>query len=350
MALGRISGPLLKANLVRDGVNLAFETDLLYLDVVNSRVGVNNSSPQYDLDVNGTTKTTTLTASNSLTAGNISFSGNTISSTNSIINFSPAAGNPTIYQATLQVGSLQLNNNTISTSVTDTSIQISPNGSGQLSVTGNTSITGNLSVGGNISTTGNVTIGGNIILGTNPVDTIVLNASIASNIIPLTDNTYDLGTSSLRWRSVYANNLYSTNLRLNSLNIGNINFSGNTISTSTNTDLTLVGNGTGGITLGNFRIKGSTITNVVPGAVTSFVQSGTGYFDFSNAAGFVPPVGNSNNRPNYTPPLGMARYNTDSQALEVWNGTQWASPAGAAAGITDAQAITIAVEYAITLG
>ncbi len=32
MAIGRISGPLLKSNLIRDGVNLAFETDLLYLD------------------------------------------------------------------------------------------------------------------------------------------------------------------------------------------------------------------------------------------------------------------------------------------------------------------------------
>jgi hypothetical protein len=33
MAVGRITGTLLKANLLRDGVDLAFETDLLYLDV-----------------------------------------------------------------------------------------------------------------------------------------------------------------------------------------------------------------------------------------------------------------------------------------------------------------------------
>lgn len=349
MALGRISGPLLKANLVRDGVNLAFETDLLYLDVVNSRVGVNNSSPQYDLDVNGTTKTTTLTVSNQLTAGNIVFSGNTVSSSNSTINFNPAAGNPTVYQNTLQVGNIQATGSTISTIATNSQLIIAPNGTGNLLINGNTVVNGDLTVNGNISATGNVTIGGNIILGTNPVDTIVLNASIASNILPLTDNTYDIGTSSLRWRSVYANNLYSTNLRLNSLNIGNINFTGNTISTSTNTDLTIVGNGSGGVSLGNFRIVGSTITNTVAGAVTTFAQSGTGYFKFSTANGFVPPVGNSNNRPNVVT-IGMTRYNTDSQALEIWNGTQWASPAGSAAGITDSQAITIAVEYAITLG
>ena len=38
MAVGRISGPLLKANLLRNGVDLAFETDLLYLDVNNNRI------------------------------------------------------------------------------------------------------------------------------------------------------------------------------------------------------------------------------------------------------------------------------------------------------------------------
>ena len=58
MAVGRISGPLLKSNLVRNGIDLAFETNLLYLDVNNSRLGVKTSTPQYELDVNGTTKTT----------------------------------------------------------------------------------------------------------------------------------------------------------------------------------------------------------------------------------------------------------------------------------------------------
>ena len=62
MAVGRISGPLLKSNLVRNGIDLAFETDLLYLDVNNSRLGVKTSSPQYELDVNGTTRTTNIIA------------------------------------------------------------------------------------------------------------------------------------------------------------------------------------------------------------------------------------------------------------------------------------------------
>jgi hypothetical protein len=44
MAVGRISGPLLAKNLLRDGVNLAFETNLLYLDVTTGRIGINTSS------------------------------------------------------------------------------------------------------------------------------------------------------------------------------------------------------------------------------------------------------------------------------------------------------------------
>ena len=58
MAVGRITGPLLAKNLLRDGVDLAFETDLLYLDVNTGRIGIKTSSPQYTLDVNGSTNVT----------------------------------------------------------------------------------------------------------------------------------------------------------------------------------------------------------------------------------------------------------------------------------------------------
>jgi hypothetical protein len=55
MAIQRIPGNMLQSNLERNGVDLAFETNLLYLDVVNGRVGIGTSAPQaYKLDVNGT--------------------------------------------------------------------------------------------------------------------------------------------------------------------------------------------------------------------------------------------------------------------------------------------------------
>ncbi len=58
MAIGRISGSVLKSNLTRNGVDLAFETSLLYLDVTNSRVGIGTSEPSTALHVVGNTTIT----------------------------------------------------------------------------------------------------------------------------------------------------------------------------------------------------------------------------------------------------------------------------------------------------
>lgn len=76
MAVGRISGPLLKANLERNGIDLAVETDLLYIDVTNNRIGINKNSPGCDLDVNGTIcsdriNTDFLTVQNNYNLGNV---------------------------------------------------------------------------------------------------------------------------------------------------------------------------------------------------------------------------------------------------------------------------------------
>ena len=51
MAIGRISGSVLKSNLTRNGVDLAIETNLLYLDVTNSRIGIGTSEPSTTLQV-----------------------------------------------------------------------------------------------------------------------------------------------------------------------------------------------------------------------------------------------------------------------------------------------------------
>ena len=142
MAIGRISGQMLKSNLVRDGVDLAFETDLLYLDVVNSRIGVNKSSPLHDLDVNGTTKSTDLEVTNQFDIGNITVTGNTISSDLSTITFAPSGAEPTIYNARLVVDDIQILGNTISTEVSNSALELRANGTGIIDIYGNTNITG----------------------------------------------------------------------------------------------------------------------------------------------------------------------------------------------------------------
>jgi len=56
MAINRISGDILESNLIRSS-DLAFNTNLLYVDVANGRIGVKTDSPgNFALDVNGNTR------------------------------------------------------------------------------------------------------------------------------------------------------------------------------------------------------------------------------------------------------------------------------------------------------
>jgi hypothetical protein len=355
MAIGRITGPLLKSNLIRDGVDLAFETDLLYLDVNNSRIGVNTSSPQYDLDVAGLAKTTNLEVTDQLTIGNFTVSGNTITSDQPTINFVASGGEATAYHSRLIVNDIELDGNTISTISSNANLELRPNGTGIVDIQAPTEITGNLAVSGNINAEGDITIGGNLIIGDNITDSITINASIKSHLIPETNITYDLGSSSFHWRNVYANGIFADNLSLSSFTVGNISLHDNVITTTSGQDLILDPNGSGAIRLGNFSIRNNVITNTVSGSVTELTQTGTGYFKISGTNGFVPPRGSTAARPWSLPedPLaieGMTRYNTDSKALEIWDGNVWASPAGTIGAVSESTAIEIAIQYALTLG
>ena len=350
MAIGRISGQLLKSNLLRAGENLAFETDLLYLDVVNSRIGIKTSAPTVDLDVNGHTRSTNLTVDTQLNVGDLHFTGNTITSDSGTINFAAAAGEATVYHSRLQIDDLQLQGNTISTTVSNSSIEIDPNGTGTVNIIANTNITGNLVVSGNVNATGNVVIGGNIQIGDALTDNIVINASIRSDLVPETDNTYDLGSPTFRWRAIYVNDFYTTALNVPTLDIGNLMFRDNEITTTTGQDLYIDGNGAGGVRLGNFRIVDNVITNVSTNAITQIAQTGTGYFKIQGTNGFVPPRGDDAQRPTAYAVLGMTRYNINSKALEVWDGLAWASPAGASGAVSEIQANDISASFAIMLG
>lgn len=350
MAIGRISGPLLKANLIRDGVDLAFETDLLYLDVNNSRIGVNTATPQYDLDVNGTLHAENLLIDNDVTLSEITFSGNNISSSNGTITFQASLNSPTVYHAKLIVDDFMIQGNTISTEVSNSPIEIIPNGTGIVDIQSSTRITGDLTVTGDINTTGSITIGGNIIIGDESTDSIVINAGIASDLIPSEDDTWALGSPLFRWADIHVNNFFTTALNVPELDIGNLIFRNNEITTTPGQDVVISGNGTGGARIGNFRITANIITNIEIDAVSVIQQSGSGYFKIDTNNGFVVPVGTTGQRPIGYEATGMTRFNSDLRALEIWDGFTWISPSGAFGTITRPQAEDIAAAFALTLG
>ena len=273
MAVGRISGPLLKDNLLRNGVNLAFETSLLYLDVKNGRVGINNAAPLYQLDVIGTTRTTTIEATNQASLASFTLTGNTISSTSPTINFVPSGANGVVYQGRATIGTqLAMTGNVISTVGTNVDLIINTTGTGQ------TKFNGNVLVNGDLHATGSITADGSLTLGDANTDNVTFGGEITSDIIPDITNTYSLGNSVKQWLNIYAQtgnivNANATNLNTTNARTSAIDFTGSTISTiNTNTDINLISTGTGGTQIGNVRFSDNKITNVVAGAVTTIEQ------------------------------------------------------------------------------
>lgn len=203
MALGKISGPLLKENLLRQGVDLAFEDDLIYLDVNNRKVGIKTSSPTHDLTVNGTTRTSNLEVVNAAQIGNIVLDNNQVYSTTGTLNLSPTIGGQVVYQNKLLVDDIQIEGNQIATVNSNADLNFTTSGTGKINLNGNTEVIGNLHA------TGTITADGNLQLGDSDTDSITFNADIASNIIPDLNNVFQLGTNSKRWKDIWVGTLHA---------------------------------------------------------------------------------------------------------------------------------------------
>ena len=217
MAIGRISGPLLKSDLLRNGVDLAFETDLLYLDVTNRRIGVRTTNPQYALDVAGVARVTDLEITNNVfNVGNVTIDGNNNSITTTAQEFTVTTADSVLIGNRVEVGDLEINNSFIENKNTNDDLYIRANGTGTINIEGNTNITGNLHATGNISADGDIQIGDA------DTDNIILNAEIASDIIPDANDTYSLGTATKRWSTAYLNNTYVDTLQTNDIDFGDL--------------------------------------------------------------------------------------------------------------------------------
>ena len=164
MAIGRISGSVLKSNLTRNGTDLAFETNLLYLDVTNSRIGIGTSEPSTTLTISGTTTTTGFTANGAINIDgtgtsnmdNVIIGANTAAAVtttslvattadinagtidNATIGAStPAAITGTTITGTSIVGDgVTITDNTVKTNASNANLELDANGSGKVSISG----------------------------------------------------------------------------------------------------------------------------------------------------------------------------------------------------------------------
>ena len=204
MAIGRITGQMLSANLARSGTDLTFETNLLALDVTNSRVGIGTASPGTTLHIaatdaltipGGTTGQRPGSAANGQIRYNSTLStiegyansawknlasGSAIqdtdedtkiqveeSSDEDKIRFDIAGSQKILIDATeTAIGVTKVNHaaSTITGTATNGNITITPNGSGvvavssALTVAGAATITGDLTVNGTTTTVDSATL------------------------------------------------------------------------------------------------------------------------------------------------------------------------------------------------
>jgi len=173
--VGRISGPLLRSNLTRTE-DLAFETDLLYINHSGNRIGINTDSPTRTLQVNGLTRVSgTINATDTATFGNMLFANSSISA--QIGPISITAGS-SIATPQLRVGDVFFNDNVLGTYTTNSDLQLEANGNGSVMFNSSVEVTGN------IHATGNITADGNIVIGTGDEDNLSFGADLASDILP----------------------------------------------------------------------------------------------------------------------------------------------------------------------
>jgi hypothetical protein len=246
--LGRIGGPVLSENLLRDGNDLAFETDLLYLSVEDLAspsktvgIGIKTDAPNRTLTIDGTTNVPNLLVTTQADVADLTFLTYKIKNLTGNIIISPDQSvNPVVVTNELQTSKLTLVNSAISTLLSNDNIELTANGTGKVNF-----YSTKLDITGNLHSTGNITMDGNVIFGSDNADSVTVASDVSSDLMPNIDNTYTLGDSTKRWKTVYLENTSTDTLTSAGLTVNDIDMlltQGNTLYVSINGADTNVGN------------------------------------------------------------------------------------------------------------
>lgn len=406
-SLGRIGGQLLSDNLLFQGQDIQFDTDLLYLDVVNKRIGINNygTSPT-ELYLGGDKYLQTV---NLIVDGVTSTDFGWVISTNNIqrpttglINLTPVQSSPRIIANGVGVRDVNITDTAgIYGKADNIDIQLLTNGTGISVINGNLHINNAnklMYVTGNVVVDGNYLAGSEINFGDATTDTINFSAEQAASLVPDLTATYNLGSNPSKWNFAYARTLLGTSTVNTIGTLGGISLRGNnifsannaldiTITTPTAIDFmvadgeeslspvvdTIDGGGAGDLiaetvdggpasilydpNVGNIYFNGlvpftgSNINNNtfdIYNAPYYLLSSNDGYVNFAGTNGVAFPIGNTSQR--NTEILGTTRYNTESQFLEIFNGTSWQNVNGSIPLATEESMNDDAVIYDLMLG
>jgi hypothetical protein len=354
--LGRISGAVLKDNLLRDGVDLAFrnhpnDLDLLYFDVTNKRIGINNDAPVYDLDVNNFFLTTDAIIDQQLKIDNFVIDvPNLISTQLGGITIEPQGPNAVSLINKLSTNKLSIDNNKIQ-SLNNENL-IFDAGTNRVNLNSPTNIDADLTISGNTALTGDITIKGNLQIGDEkPIDTITIIPDFTQDILPGQDLTYDLGRVDLQWRILTIPDTSGIDLfNPFSVTVGDSIFLGgaNKIETVDSNVVLQIKPDTGITFIEDIKIEENSIINLLDTPLT-LKTTGLGYYKFAGDNALLIPAGDVSERP-VTPEIGDTRWNTELDYLEVYNGTEYQPSVGEGDEVTQAEMEEISYLYSLILG
>ena len=112
----------------------------------------------------------------------------------------------------------------------------------------------------------------------------------------------------------------------------------------------LTPNGTGIILINEVEyFDSSNILNKVQNGALTLANTGEGYIKFSGTFGLAIPNSDEISKAN-NPEIGETIFNTDTEIVEVWNGTEWIPSTGFASAVSDEEFEDITSEWSLILG